>query len=161
MTVFPLYYSAIKYWNTVDERREDPEMIHALLKAGLAFMGASGARIAVEMLEKAHGIALKMYRGIDLSKHPWFANLTKAIQEARIAARSEPDVRINLNEPKPSSHPKGPGDVAAKAVNTSQTLVAEFGSNALDGASGLMRKGTNQIMKKGIITKGVMGLLKK
>ena len=146
MTVFLLYYSAIKYWNTVDERREDPEMIHALLKAGLAFMGASGARIAVEMLEKAHGIALKMYRGIDLSKHPWFANLTKAIQEARIAARSEPDVRINLNEPNPSSHPKGPVDVAARA---------------LDGASGLLRKGTNQIMKKGIITKGVMGLLKK
>ena len=143
--MFPLYFSAIKHWNTVDERREDPEMIHAYLKAGLAFMEASGARIAVEVLERAHGIALKMYKGIDLSKHPWFARLTEAIQEARIAARSEPDVRINLNEPKPSSHPKSAVDIAASV-----------GSKALDGASGLMRKGTTQILKKGTMMKGFL-----
>ena len=136
---------AIEYWEDIFEREEETDMIQAYFHAGLAFKYAHQDKKALELLEKANVNAMKMYKGIDLSKHPWFARLTEAIQEARIAARSEPDVRINLNEPKPSSHPKSAVDIAASV-----------GSKALDGASGLMRKGTTQILKKGTMMKGFL-----
>ena len=79
---------AIEYWNGALEREEDPEMIKAYFRAGIAYSRSFQVEKALELLEQAYGLALKMYKGLDLSKHSWFGSLSHAMNQARIDAKS-------------------------------------------------------------------------
>ena len=79
---------AVEYWNGVLEREEDPEMIKAYHRAGKAYLRNFQAEKALELLEQAYGLALKMYKGIDMSKQSWFGSLSHTMKQARIDAKS-------------------------------------------------------------------------
>ena len=82
------HLKAIEYWENVYDREEELDMIPAYFQAGLA-MRSLNSKKALEWLEQAYVLAMKMHKGFELSKHPWFVELSDAIKEARIAAKAD------------------------------------------------------------------------
>ena len=129
---------AIKYWNGILDREEDPEMIQTYIDAGMVFKQVSQVHKAVELLEKAFSLSMKMYKGTDMLMATWLDNLARVIEEARIDAKAEPE-EIEVTEAKPITN-KNPIKFAVGAVGT------------IAGASGKVMGGAHSMIK---------GLLKK
>ena len=128
---------AIEYWEDIFEREEETDMIQAYFHAGLAFKYAHQDKKALELLEKANVNAMKMYKGIDLNKHPWFVQLTEAIKETRISAKSDVKV-VQMDKPKKSKKPKKPSHHAQVASDVAGVVVKSAGK-AVGGVHSLMK----------------------
>ena len=128
---------AIEYWEDIFEREEETDMIQAYFHAGLAFKYAHQDKKALELLEKANVNAMKMYKGIDLNKHPWFVQLTEAIKETRISAKSDVKV-VQMDKPRKSKKPKKPSHHAQVASDVAGVVVKSAGK-AVGGVHSLMK----------------------
>ena len=129
---------AIDYWEDIFEREEETEMIHAYFHAGLAFKFAHQAKKALVLLEKANVNAMKMYKGIDLNKHPWFVQLTDAIKEARIAAKSEVK-KVQMDKPRNLQKRKKKVGHNAQVASDVAGLVVGTTGKVIGGVHSLMK----------------------